>query len=448
MLRTTPTQASALRHSLRRATLCSTLLASITVLASIKPTMAATAAQTAFTEANRYTVKINASTEYSFIERDPGSWSGAGFLVDRDRRWVLTNAHVAGYVQTNLQANFKNQPSVPLRALFVDNLLDVAIVELPEGTIPPDAAPARLACDKTPSVGADLGAFGHPLGYAFTATRGIMAGVTFSEGYPMIQTDTPISPGNSGGPLIDLATGEVIGINTASLGDKRAQNVNFAVMMPHVCQILDLLRAGKPATVPRISTDFAINEDDVSTLTVARTPATPDGFGLKAGDTVLGIVGDARRFASADEFLLALRGRTGNVPLRIERDAKEIVVSTALAPSLQHVGRSGLAISGVVFGPRRLVEVSSTDEAGVLIVHQVEPGSTGDLRRLDYGLEVISVDGEKITSMSRLKRLAEKAANERRELRLVLRSVTDDGRSEELFYLRDLPVDTIEAYPP
>jgi hypothetical protein len=61
---------------------------------------------------------------------------------------------------------------------------------------------------------------------------------------------------------------------------------------------------------------------------------------------------------------------------------------------------------------------------------------------------VISVDGEKITSMSRLKRLAEKAANERRELRLVLRSVTDDGRSEELFYLRDLPVDTIEAYPP
>jgi len=179
MLHTTQTQAPAARHTPLRSALCSTLLAAITALASGNPSTAATAAQTAFTEANRYTVKINASTEYSFIERDPGSWSGAGFLVDRDRRWVLTNAHVAGYVQTNLQANFKNQPSVPLRAIFVDNLLDVAIVELPEGTIPPDTAPARLACDQTPSVGADLGAFGHPLGYAFTATRGIMAGIRF-----------------------------------------------------------------------------------------------------------------------------------------------------------------------------------------------------------------------------------------------------------------------------
>jgi S1-C subfamily serine protease len=93
----------------------------------------------------------------------------------------------------------------PARALFVDNLLDVAVIELAEGAVPAEASEARLACGRVPPVGSDLGAFGHPLGYAFTATRGIMAGVTVSEGYPMIQTDTPISPGNSGGPLIDLA---------------------------------------------------------------------------------------------------------------------------------------------------------------------------------------------------------------------------------------------------
>lgn len=415
---------------------------------SIELTSAATAVQAAFTEANLYTVKINASTEYSFIERDSGSWSGAGFLVDRDRRWILTNAHVAGYVRTTLQVSFKNQSRIAASALFVDNLLDLAILELPAGSIPPEATAARLACRNTPPVGTDLGAFGHPLGYAFTATRGILAGITYSEGYPMIQTDTPISPGNSGGPLIDLTTGEVIGINTASLGDKRAQNVNFAVMMPHACQILELLRAGKPATVPRISTDFAIDEDDVSTLTVARTPVLADGFGLQAGDTVRGIVGDARQFSSAEEFLLALRGRAGNVPLRVQRNNAEIVVPTALTPSLQHVGRSGLAISGVVFGPRRLMEVSSVDEAGVLIVHQVEPGSTGDLRRINYGLEVITVDGEKISNLSRLRRLAERAAQEQRELRFVLRSPSDDGANQELFLLRDLPVDTIESYPP
>ena len=407
-----------------------------------------TAAQTAFAEANRYTVKINASTEYSFIEREAGSWSGAGFLVDRQRRWILTNAHVAGYVQTTLQANFKNQPSRPARALFVDNLLDVAVLELAAGTVPAEATEARLACDRLPPVGSDLGAFGHPLGYAFTATRGIMAGITYSEGYPMIQTDTPISPGNSGGPLIDLATGEVVGINTASVGDKRAQNVNFAVMIPHACHILELLRAGKPATIPKVTTDFAANEDDVLTLTVARPPTQVDGFGLKAGDTVLGIADDPRRFASADELVLALRGRYGNVPLRVQRDGREITLPTALKPSLQHVGRKGLAISGVVFAPRLLSEVSSPDEAGVLIVHQVEPGSTGDLHQISYGLEVTSVDGQRVTSLGQLRALAEQAAQDQRELRLMLRAVTDDGVAMEVFQVRDLPIDTIEAYPP
>ncbi|MFM8518298.1 MAG: trypsin-like peptidase domain-containing protein [Nevskiaceae bacterium] len=411
------------------------------------PAGADTAAQLSFAEATRYTVKIEASTEYSFIERDSGAWSGAGFLVDRARRWVLTNAHVAGYVDTTLQTSFKGQPNRDARALFVDNLLDLAVLELEPGAVPQEAAEARLACARVPAVGADLGAFGHPLGYAFTATRGIMAGLTRSEGYPMIQTDTPISPGNSGGPLIDLASGEVVGINTASLGDKRAQNVNFAVMITEACRVLELLREGRSATVPKLVTDFAIDEDDVMTLTVARTPSRSDGFGLRAGDTVLGIDGDARDFAGAADFLLALRGRSGNVPLRVLREGREEVLKTALVPSLQHVGRRGLAISGVVFAARKLAEIASADEAGVLIVHQVEPGSSGDLHQIDYGFQVVSIDGREISTLSQLQRLAEAAQREDRALRLILRAVTEDSTAEEIFHLRELPVDSVKWYP-
>jgi len=411
------------------------------------PAGADTAAQLSFAEATRYTVKIEASTEYSFIERDSGAWSGAGFLVDRARRWVLTNAHVAGYVDTTLQASFKGQPNRDARALCVDNLLDLAVLELEPGAVPQEAAEARLACARVPAVGADLGAFGHPLGYAFTATRGIMAGLTRSEGYPMIQTDTPISPGNSGGPLIDLASGEVVGINTASLGDKRAQNVNFAVMITEACRVLELLREGRSATVPKLVTDFAIDEDDVMTLTVARTPSRSDGFGLRAGDTVLGIDGDARDFAGAADFLLALRGRSGNVPLRVLREGREEVLKTALVPSLQHVGRRGLAISGVVFAARKLAEIASADEAGVLIVHQVEPGSSGDLHQIDYGFQVVSIDGREISTLSQLQRLAEAAQREDRALRLILRAVTEDSTAEEIFHLRELPVDSVKWYP-
>jgi S1-C subfamily serine protease len=84
----------------------------------------------------------------------------------------------------------------------------------------------------------------------------------------------------------------------------------------------------------------------------------------------------------------------------------------------------------------------------VLIVHQVEPGSTGDLHRISYGLEVTSVDGQRITRLSQLRVLAETAAREQRDLRLMLRSVSDDGVAMELFRVRDLPVDTIQVYPP
>jgi S1-C subfamily serine protease len=421
--------------------------AGVWLLLGASPAAADSAAQRSFAEATRYTVKIEASTEYSFIERDSGAWSGAGFLVDRARRWVLTNAHVAGYVDTTLQASFKGQPNRGARALFVDNLLDLAVIELEPGAVPQEATEARLACAKVPAVGTDLGAFGHPLGYAFTATRGIMAGITRSEGYPMIQTDTPISPGNSGGPLIDLATGEVVGINTASIGDKRAQNVNFAVMITEACRVLELLREGRSATVPKLVTDFAIDEDDVMTLNVARTPLRDDGFSLRAGDSVLGIDGDPREFVGAAEFLLALRGRSGNVPLRVLRNGREEVLNTALVPSLQHVGRRGLAISGVVFAARKLAEIASADEAGVLIVHQVEPGSSGDLHQINYGFQVVSIDGREITTLSQLQRLAEAAQREDRALRLILRAVTDDSTAEDIFHLRELPVDSVRWYP-
>jgi hypothetical protein len=61
---------------------------------------------------------------------------------------------------------------------------------------------------------------------------------------------------------------------------------------------------------------------------------------------------------------------------------------------------------------------------------------------------VTSVDGQRVTSLSQLRALAEQAAREQRELRLMLRSVTDDGVAMEVFRVRDLPIDTIEAYPP
>lgn len=400
-----------------------------------------------FTEADRYTVRLNVSSPHSFIEQDAGSWQGAGFLVDRGRGWILTNAHVAGFAPTRIRAEFRNQPPVDARAVFIDNLLDLALLEVPKESLPADAIEAPLACGDLPAVGTTLGTYGHPMGYAFTATRGILAGVSGAPGYPMIQTDAPISPGNSGGPLINLDTGEVIGINTASSNDRRAQNMNFAVMARHACRMLELLRAGRPATIPRITTPFARDADGSTTLTVARDPAVPDGFGLRAGDRVLGVPGIAGTPATAAELLLALRGSSGPVPLRVARGGREIEVTAELTPSLQYAGRRGLAIDGVVFGPRELFEVATPDEAGTLIIHHVEYGSTGALQDIEFGGEVVSVDGEAVRSLSRLEAIARRAATARRPLTLILRVVDSEEVNPEAYLVRELPVESIRRYP-
>ena len=135
------------------------------------------------------------------------------------------------------------------------------------------------------------------------------------------------------------------------------------------------------------------------------------------------------------------------MPLRVLRNGREEVLNTALVPSLQHVGRRGLAISGVVFAARKLAEITSADEAGVLIVHQVEPGSSGDLHQINYGFQVVSIDGREITTLSQLQRLAVAAQREDRALRLILRAVTDDSTAEDIFHLRELPVDSVRWYP-
>jgi serine protease Do len=84
-------------------------------------------------------------------------------------------------------------------------------------------------------------AIGHPLGYEFTVTKGIVStSKRVLQNVEYIQTDVPINPGNSGGPLID-EEGEILGINTWMRSD--AQNIGFAIPIRYV---LDALKEIEP----------------------------------------------------------------------------------------------------------------------------------------------------------------------------------------------------------
>jgi S1-C subfamily serine protease len=91
--------------------------------------------------------------------------------------------------------------------------------------------------------------------------------------------------------------------------------------------------------------------------------------------------------------------------------------------------------------------VSNPDEAGRLVVHQVEPGSTADLHELHFGSQVMTVDGQRIQTLSQLEAIARRAMAAKRDLRLILRTVDSDGAPTETYWVRDLPIDEVDWYP-
>ncbi|MBN1958292.1 MAG: trypsin-like peptidase domain-containing protein [Desulfuromonadales bacterium] len=112
----------------------------------------------------------------------------------------------------------------------MDLISDLAVIRIPPNSALPEI---KFAKKWSYAVGDQVMAIGYPLGIGKTASSGIVSALerviplsTFSWMMPYIQTDAPISPGNSGGPLVNLC-GEIIGINTLHLIN--GQNINFAI---------------------------------------------------------------------------------------------------------------------------------------------------------------------------------------------------------------------------
>ena len=155
--------------------------------------------------------------------RDGRIASGAGSaVVFTNDGFILTNAHVVGTAEAG-QAAFADGTTVPFRVVGTDPLSDLAVVRA-DGLTP---APAQLGEASDLKVGQLVVAIGNPLGLAGSITAGVVsalgrslptrAGETTRIIDDVIQTDAALNPGNSGGALV-IASGEVVGINTAVAG--------------------------------------------------------------------------------------------------------------------------------------------------------------------------------------------------------------------------------------
>jgi len=305
-------------------------------------------AESVFAEALDYTVRIKTAIETPFIEDEQGAIAGAGFVVDSARLWVMTNAHVVGHSPSTVRVGLYGEDYELAEKIYVDPYLDLAILALAyEPGRQLVAAP--LACDDQPGTGHPVGAFGHPWGLDYTGTQGVISGKTSMFGGELLQTDAPVNGGNSGGPLVSLKSGDVIGISTARISEEDDQNTNFAVSMAHACRVLELLATEQDPSPPELPLDFFDLARAGDPLIIANSYLEPGLLDLRPGDEILTVA--QIPIQNEGQLMHALRGRLNNITLTVHRDGELVTLEGRLRPARRIIERRGIGFAGILLAP-------------------------------------------------------------------------------------------------
>jgi S1-C subfamily serine protease len=430
----------------RRSNQLSTALACLlALLLAPLPSPAQERAEEVFGQAARYTVKIETDVPLPvYSEDEAGNFTGAGFVVDAERGWIVTNAHVVSRSPAKLRVRLRGGPWLPARRVYVDPYLDVAVLAPHQPAKLAGVAAARLACDGMPPVGHPVGAFGHPWNLDFTGTRGIVAGASDRFEVGALLTDAPINDGNSGGPLISLVDGRVVGVNTSALDAKSVQNLNFAIASHYVCRILDLLRAGRdPSPLARSLVLFA-DSQQTGEVKIARNFMPPGSLPLQTGDVIDAVVGEPGPITQESELIHALRGHLDDVTLTIRRDGQSLTLRGRLPAIDPILRRRTIYASGVVFGQARNFDPSEINYSRIATCH-IEDGSLGKSAGFAGCDAVESVDGVAVDNLEDLYRRLDAARAAGRPVQVTVKRIAGlKGRSYFEYHELSLPVEALE----
>ena len=169
--------------------------------------------------------------------------AGAG-IVWAEKGLILTNNHVVGRQTPTVV--LQNDGEYESRLLARDPEVDLALLSIEATGLTP-LRPASVS----PRVGELVFAFGHAWGQRNTVTRGIISALAFAQNrrgdnLPVVRSDVPLAPGNSGGPLVNTY-GEVVGINAMIVGGDQSVSIAVSVANEFVNKVLSSQATGAPA---------------------------------------------------------------------------------------------------------------------------------------------------------------------------------------------------------
>ncbi len=336
-------------------------------------------AQSFIDEASKYTVRFRVLVDHPFVEDTDDdeiirSWVGAGFVVDKKLGLIVTNAHVSGAGNTFIKIAFKGERFIKSELIYVDPELDIALVKVDPNKMPKSSKAGTLSCNKIIKNGTAVAAYGHPKGLKFSASRGIISKQRFLYGKEVIQTDAAINSGNSGGPLIDLESGLIVGINKSSI--KKSSGIGLAVPSYLVCKILDLYKAGKSPLPMEVPIKFAKDNETDEYNRVSELHL--NGKILEIGSSLI-MVNDQPIKTPADMSYI-LRGFEGKAKFTFKNKGVEKSYLIKLQRKQNSIYRDYINLAGAVISKENLEKISMVERP--FYIHSVKEGSDADI----YGM--------------------------------------------------------------
>ncbi|NLO27750.1 MAG: PDZ domain-containing protein [Actinobacteria bacterium] len=299
-------------------------------------------------------IKVSGLTSQGPFGRQPFEAEGSGVIYTAGGM-IITNNHVVtdyyGDLVSEIEVTLATGEKLPATVVGTDPLTDLAIIRVSSDF----ALPEATFVSEPPKVGEYAVAIGSPLGYENSVTLGIVSGLDRSiervggdEGTALsnlIQTDAPISPGNSGGALGN-ASGQVIGINVAyESPSSGAVNIGFAIPSVVVTKVADEIITTGRATHAQIGIrPWTVTSELQRQYKLARSsgvlvyqaiaggPAAKAG--IQQGDIIIKV--DDREMVAASDLLIAVRDRKpgDKVDVTLDRNGQEMIISVILEERL------------------------------------------------------------------------------------------------------------------
>jgi serine protease Do len=346
----------------------------------------------------------------------PTMGQGSGFIISPDGI-VLTNAHV---VQDASEVTVKLTDRREFRAkvLGTDGATDVAVLRIDAKNLPT----VKLGDPAQSRVGDWVVAIGSPFGFENSVTAGIVSAKGRSlpgDTYvPFIQTDVAVNPGNSGGPLFNMA-GEVIGINSQIYSRSGGyQGLSFAIPTDMVLKVKDQIVATGHARHARLGVNvqpvnqalaesFGLKSAEGALVAAVVPGSAADKAGLQAGDVVLTFNGKA---VGAGAELAALVGQSApgeKAKLEVWRKGGRIEVAATLGASEEQddksasAGEAGHGRLGLAVRPLTAEEREEAHVKGGLLVEDVNgPAAQAGIAPGDI---LLSAGGKAVNSVEELR---------------------------------------------